>query len=273
MKPNKIERKSGSRGVLVAAGAVLLVIAAIGLSMAYTTLRNLYSSQCIVTDAPSQVVVTSGKLVKGDAVAEALGLRNGTNLAETDFSARRQVVRKKYPAIRDISITRQLPNRVTIHVEEREPAVRLNICGRKGDTGRVADADGVVFQCRRGTGLLPTIREAQAPGTAAGRQLQGRAMSALRLAGACRDQEFQELGLLEIDLSKADYLTATLGSYKTAKIAWEGMDESSESSRKCLIATLRNLRDAIRANIDPGITTWNATCAGRVYADTKEKIR
>jgi hypothetical protein len=274
MKKNKIEKKTGLRG-FVALLAILLVAAiAIGLFMAYSTLRDMWLEQCVITNGAEQIQVTSGKLVKADTIADAFGLRNGANLALIDFAARRRDVLNdpRYAAIRDISIERSLPNKVSISVVEREPVVRMNIRGQKPDTGHVADADGVVFTRRRGTGLLPIVREPQAPGTAVGKQLSGRALAALRLVETCRLPELQELGLLEVDISKQDFLCATLGDYSTAKIAWPGMDDPDSSSLADLFITLRNLRDAIRSKVGQGVKTWNATSKEYIYADTKEKI-
>ena len=43
-------------------------------------------------------------------------------------------------------------------------------------------------------------------------------MAALRLVEVCREAEFLELGLLEVDTSKHDFLFATLGNYSKLKI-------------------------------------------------------
>lgn len=273
MKKNTIERKGSLKGLLSLLAILLVAAVAIGLFIAYSTLRDLWLEQCVVTDAAEQVQVTSGKLVKGDAVADAFGLKNGANLALIDFSAKRREVLEKYPAIRDIQIERRLPNRVAISVVEREPVVRMNLRGQKADTGRVADTEGVVFQCRRGTSLLPIIREAQAPGTAVGKKLAGRSLAALRLVETCRSPELQDLGILEVDVSKPDFLCATLGDYSTAKIAWGGMDDPDAAPLTELETTLRNLRNAIKSNVGSGVKTWNATSTEFIYADTKEKIK
>ena len=277
MKKNTTERVSGGHGALVAVGVVLLAAAAAAIAFAYTYLRDVWREQCVIDDVPSQVTVHDGKLVKGDVVADALGLRKGANLAEIDFAKRRADVLARYPAIRDLTVTRHLPNRVEISIEEREPVVRMNVRGHKGDTGRVADTDGVVFQCRRGTGLLPTIREEQSPGTAVGKALKGRALGALRLVEACREPELLELAVLEVDVSKPDYLAATLGrDYSTLKIAWRGMENPNEASREDLVTRLAKVRDAMRSEIGVGAKVWNARDLDNpnyVYADTREIIR
>ena len=274
-----MEKQSGGHGALIAVAVVLLVAFAAAAVFAYSYLRGVWMEQCVVDDVSAQVTVHDGKLVKGDVVADALGLKKGANLAEIDFAKRRAEVLERYPAIRDLTITRRLPDRVEISIEERKPMVRMNVRGHKGDTGRVADAEGVVFQCRRGTGLLPIIRESQSPGTAAGKQLKGLALDALSLVKACREPELQELALLEVDISKPDYLVATLGrDYSTLNIAWNGMEGQggNNAARNDLMERLTKLRDTIRCDMSNGTKVWNARDLENpnyVYANTKEIIR
>ena len=151
--------------------------------------------------------------------------------------------------------------------------------GRKGDTGKVVDVDGVVFLCSRGTRLLPVLREASEPGTSIGHRLDGRARAALRFVAACQDPAFQELGILEADVAYPDWLFATINtgtSYTQLKLAWDGMDEpETPESHASLLRQLTHLRDAIRTRIGDGAVIWNATdfsYPGRIYADTKGKL-
>ena len=272
-RPPKTERRNAIRSFAALLAAILIAAGTVGAFMAYDWLRDLWREQCAITDFASQVRINSGKLVKSDVVAEVFGLRTGANLATIDFAKKRAEALERHPAIRDIHLRRRLPNRVEIAVTERTPVVRMNIRGRKGDTGRVADSEGVVFLCRRGTAMLPTIRESQAPGTMPGKRLSGRTLAALRLVEACRETDFLELGVLDVDASKPDWLLATLGDYSTAKIAWSGMDNPTEGNRGEMLSTLVNLRNAIRSKVGAGAVIWNATNTGFVYSDTKEKIQ
>jgi hypothetical protein len=267
-KPNSRRARKFSRLILF---GVLALAGLIALACAFTTLRDIWHEQCLVTDVARQVSVTSGKLVKADAITEAFGLGAGANLADIDFAKKRADILARYPAIRDLHIRRRLPDRVEIAITERTPFVRLNLRGQKAASGRVADVEGVVFSCRRGTSMLPVIRET-ATGTPIGKRLSGRALAALRMVEACREPELLELGLLEIDTAKLDYLTATLGDYSTAKVSWPGIDTPGEKSREAMVKTLANLRDAIRSKVGSGAMSWNATNPAFIYSDTKEKI-
>jgi hypothetical protein len=120
--------------------------------------------------------------------------------------------------------------------------------------------------------MLPVIREPQAPGSAPGSQLKGRALAALKLIEVCRGAEFIELAVQEVDVSRRDYLFATLGNYSRAKIAWEDFDGDGAGKTKDIERQLSNLLKAIRSHVAAGTVIWNATDTSsprRIYADTK----
>lgn len=270
MKPNKMV-KPDRRGVFAIVASVLVAAAMTGVFLAYHQLRDLYLEQCVIEDFSTQVSITSGKMVKADVIAYELGLRKGANLALIDFSEKREAILKKIPNLRSLSISRKLPDKVFVVAEERSPVARMNISGRKRTSGRVVDSEGVVFICQRGTSMLPTIYEASSPGTAPGERLKGRALAALRLIEACREPEFQDLGVLDADITKQDYIMATLGDYSRAKIAWDGMDDFNAASKTSLDSQLKLLVKAIRAKIVPG-KIWNATVPGSIFMIPKGNI-
>ncbi len=281
MKANRIHRPK--RGLIKAIVlALLLVVAVSALVFAFTRLRARYLALCTITDVERQVSIESGKMVKKDVLAHCLGLTNGANIAMIDFEKRREETLRKIPNLREIVIRRHLPDRVSVTIEERKPIARLALKGKRknANTGRVADEEGVVFEFMRGTELLPVILEKAAPLTARGHRLTGRAHAAICLIAACRDPELQEIGLLDVDLSRRDYLLATISTgtrYAQLKIAWEGMDEAeTPASRASLIRQLTHVRDAIRARVADDAVIWNATdfsTPGRIYADTKGSLR
>ena len=266
MKRNKIDNPDRRKKILLAIGLLALLAIAVGLGIAYSRLREISLEPCVVTDMERQVSITDGKMVRADVVASELGLRNGSNLSLIDFKERREYILKKIPNIRDIRITRQLPDKVTVLVEERIPIAKLNFVGNRNITGRVVDNEGVVFETLRGTQTLPTIREAARPGTSKGDRIGGRVLAALRLIELCREN-YREFGVLEADASKPDYILITLSSYSQAKVAWSGMDNPTDTTIPDLVGRLDNLKKAIDAAIGSGIQMWNATQSGRVYAD------
>ena len=271
MKVNKIER-SNNVGLVVTAVVVLLVILALGAVFGYEKLRDLYLEQCVITDMPSQVQISSGKMVHPSTIAEELGLRPGSNLALIDFTAKREELLAKVPNLRRVRIERHLPDKVIVTAEERTPVARLGLKGKNTATGRVVDTEGMVFLWQRGTQTLPVIREATPQGTPKGQRIAGRTLAAIRLIEACGDPEFTELGILEIDVSKPDYLLATLGNYSRVKIIWEGMDEESPASRSDLVRKLGLLQKAVRSRVAPDAVIWNATMPDTITGDTRKKL-
>lgn len=274
MKPNKIERNAHGR-LLVLLAACVVVSAVVGLAVCYNQLRAIWLEQCVIQDPARQVSVSEGKMVPADTLAESLGLKQGANLALIDFEQKRKDVLKRIPNLRTLSVTRTMPDKVTVVTEERSPIAQLNVHGRKSTSGKVVDADGMVFIHQNGTRMLPVIREAQAPGTSCGSLLTGHALAALQMIEICRDPEFQELGVLEIDASRPGYLLATLGDYSRAKIAWQGMGEKSAAAKGNLRHQLSRLAKVIRSRVGEGSTVWNATDTsgtGYIYADRKGSL-
>ncbi|MBO7483254.1 MAG: FtsQ-type POTRA domain-containing protein [Kiritimatiellae bacterium] len=267
--------KAGRKGPLV--WTVLGVLAAAlvaGGWIGYVKLRELWIEQCVVTDVARQVSVTTGANIKSGLILESFGLRNGANLALIDFAAKRREILERIPNIRSLSVARHLPDRVEITVVEREPVAKMNVKGGKSVTGRVADADGVVFVRQTGTNLLPTIVEAKSPYTKAGQTLSGRPRAALALVTACQESDFSELHVQSVDATRADFLYAVLGNWSFAKIAWEGMDDPpSEASSAAMRRQLAALRDSKRTPGGSAVKIWNVTIPGKAYGDTKEPIQ
>ena len=262
MKPNQRRDPSGRRALAIILALTIVLIIAVGVYALYTKLHALWIEQCVVRDLAAQVTITSGKMVTEATIRDAFDLKNGANLALIDFAEKRQETLRRYPTIRSLTVTRRLPDGVTIAVIEREPTVRLKAIGAKTDSGLVADTEGVAFPCRRGTSILPVILMPKLP--AAGERIQRRAMAALRLLETARDPDLSELGILEVSLASPDYLTATLGNYSTAKIAWEGMNDD-DLGPAALHRQLSLLAASIRANVRPHTTIWNATLPDTVF--------
>lgn len=273
-KQNKINH-SRQWSALAVLAIVVIAATAVGLVVCYDKLRDLWLEQCVIADMAAQVSVTSGKMVKADVLAEEFGLRTGANLALIDFDVERKRILETIPNLKEITVTRHLPDRVTIVAEERRPVARLNVVKIKADSGKVVDDEGVVFMWQRGTRQLPVIRERSAPGTRKGARLTGRPLSALRLVEAWQDVANAPVGILEVDVSQPDYLLATLSNYSMAKIAWEGMDGPADPQNPNLARILKRLAQALATRLGDGALIWNATDTSsnpNIYADGKGKF-
>lgn len=276
----KITTKNGGKGkqivALIAVAAVAVtVIACIGLTAAFKRLKHTYEFQCCVTDAGEQVEVITGKIVPTRLIINHFGLTNGMNLAHVPFAELRDRLIKDTPNLRDIKITRTLPNKVRIEAFERIPVVRVIGSGENANPNYTADSEGAVFWYpRRDTTLLPIIRESGKNTSAPGARLSGSALSALWLLEEAAAPEFSILKIQQVETFKQDYLFATLGDSSRAKIAWEDMDKDTKVSRTSLRRQLKRLSQAMQSNVAAGTKLWNATdwgVPGRIYANDPTK--
>ncbi len=276
MKNTRNEKRINKYLLIVCFGLAIAGAAGTGIYFGYQALLKLWLDQCVIRNRESQITISAGKMVKSDVIAEKLTLTNGANLATINFGEMRRKILKETPNLRNINISRKLPDKLIVITEEREPVARVNVVGQRGESGKVVDMDGIVFIWQRNTQTLPVIRESAKPGTQKGERLTARGLAALQVIDTCRDMEFQDFSILEVDISRPDYLLVTMGNnYARVKLAWEEMDESTVVSHKSLRRQLKHLKDAMRSHVGDGAVIWNATdfsTPGRIYADTKGKL-
>lgn len=261
------KKQSGRRtAVLVVVALVLLGAVIGGIACGVNSLRDIYHEQCRIDNMDDDVEIITGKMVHPDIVTMFFGLTNGANLAAINFENLRTDMLEKIPNIRALTITRRLPNHVTIELAEREPVARL-----AGVSGRVVDEEGVIFTFSRNIATLPVIRDRDPDAdTEPGARLSGHTAAALRLVSAAAGHDYDALRIQEVDASKPDYLLLTLGDYSQAKFAWERMDEDDAAARRALRSQLLNLNMAIATRIGEGTRIWNATVPGRVFANNPD---
>ena len=274
----KLTAKNGRGKVIAAtalAGAAALALAIWGAMAAFDHLKATYSRQCCVTDAGEQVEVITGKIIPARVIISHFGLTNGVNLSAVPFADLRERLLKDMPNLRDVKISRRLPNFVRVEATERVPVVRVIGSGANASPNNAADREGVVFWYpRRDTALLPVVREAKKNTSKPGERLTGMAFAALQLIEEASDPTFSVLKIQEVDTFKPDYLFATLGDSSRAKIAWESMEKPTRASRVSLTNQLMRLAKAIKTNLAAGTKLWNATdwgTPGRIYANDPTK--
>ncbi len=277
-KKNHLKEGDKKRQVvaLIAVAAVAVTaIVGIGATIAFKKLKHTYELQCCVTDAGEQVEVVTGKIVPARLIINHFGLTNGMNLAHVPFAELRERLMKDAPNLKDVKISRTLPNKVRVEAIERVPAVRVIGSGANANPNYTADSEGVVFWYpRRDTTLLPIIRETAKSTSTPGSKLSGAALSALWLLEEAADPEYSVLKIQQVETFKQDYLFATLGDSSRAKIAWEDMDKDTKASRTSLRRQLKRLSQAMQSNVAAGTKLWNATdwgVPGRIYANDPTK--
>jgi hypothetical protein len=248
---------------------LLLVFLALTLSVTLTgfcgwLVFNRYyrnaSDLFIMRNVRESVTINTGKTLTPDLVCEVLGLREGVNIFTLDIAAKRLELLEQAPNIKDMSITRRMPDKLTITIIEREPVARV------GSNGRVVDDEGVVFIRYAGIGGLPLIKGVEGfSQIKPGDRLYGNDMAAVRLALNARRPECR-LRLLALDASKEDYLLLTFSDYRQAKFRWSGMGDSEKHSEASMQKQLDRLAQAMESEIGRPRMMWDATQPDRIFA-------
>ncbi len=214
----------------------------------------------VLHNVHENVAITTGKTLTPDLVCEVLGLREGINLFSIPIDQKRRELLEQAPNIRDITIVRRMPDKMTINIIEREPLARV------GPNGRVVDEEGVVFVRYAGTGGLPMIKGSDEflqikPGD----RLHGNEMAAVRLVNSSLRPECR-LRLLALDTTKEDYLLLTFSDYRQAKFAWDGMQDDEKDTGVRMQRQFDRLAQAMDSKIGHSRLMWDATQPDRIFA-------
>jgi cell division protein FtsQ len=211
-------------------------------------------------DVRTGVTIITGKTLTPDLVCEVLGLREGVNLFSVAIEQKRRELLEQAPNIREISIVRRMPDKMTITIIEREPIARV------GSNGRVGDEEGVVFIRYAGTGGLPMIKGADGfEQLKPGDRLRGNDMAAVRLVNNALRPDCR-LRLLALDTTKEDYLLLTFSDHRQAKFAWGGMGDCERNTDVRMQRQFDRLAQAMESKIGQSRLMWDATQPDRIFA-------
>lgn len=157
-------------------------------------------------------IETNGELSHQRIVNEG-DIRDGVNLLRIDIEQVRARL-KQLPQVREVEVSRHLPNRLAVKVTERFPVAwiacpAMGIRARTSDRGFMLDADGVVIPCEsllRKYLNLPVIRARTLPQVKPGARLESeQILAALRLIARSNEALFEEqVEVLEVDM-RNDY--------------------------------------------------------------------
>lgn len=245
-------------GIEVAFALLLVVF----LSWGCKELFYLYfktNPQFQIADPQVNVVIRTGKMLSPEVVLEKCKLYKGRNL----FSTVIEDVRTDFlqvPTIRDITITREMPNKIYFTILEREPLARVK------ERGWVVDEEGVVFVRYVGTGNLPLIRLSdEYANVEPGDRLHNQEMAAVRVVKSMLRPECK-YRILELDARTPDFLLLTFQDFRRAKFAWEGMLKPNAESDARMQMQLDRLAQSMESDIGRGRTMWYSTQPDRMYA-------
>jgi len=247
--------------------AVALVVAGAAMWGAYVgavRLHGIWTEQCVVRDVRSQVRIKATPHVTEEHVRELFRLTNGCNLAKMDFTEMRSRILRKHPIIRDIVVTRHLPDGLEISLAERKPVVRI-VSGDERRKARgylawnVADAEGMVFEFpKKDTGNLPMV-VVPGPPPSRGDRIGGRAMTALRTVLLCEKAGIPPQEFAEVSTENATYLKVTTSDYGMLNILWRILDDPDDPAQPRLEKILANYRKVTRTQLTPPRSGFWAT--------------
>jgi cell division septal protein FtsQ len=180
-------------------------------------------------------VQTDGVLPQ-DAILAAADLRKGINIMKVDLERARARL-SSLPEVEKVQVTRQLPNRVSIQINERKPiawvaaehapALRAEVMAAKNSY--LVDANGILIPPRRPSpqdAYLPIIRHYTGP-VAPGQEADGEEIhAALDLLHAQQDSLIgARYQIEEIDLGKPYGIIVTDRAGAQITLPFEDMDK------------------------------------------------
>lgn len=255
------EMPTSLRHALIAlAGVVALSLIA---WWGWSSLKRYYNDPnglFILRDTQEDIMIYSGKTLTPELIKEVLQLRSGINIFSLDIAEKRKELLERTPNIRNMSIVRHLPNKLTITIFERDPIIRI------GPHGRVADEEGVVFIRYAGIGGLPMLKGgAECEQLKPGDRLDGNQLAAVKLVVNAMRPECR-LRMLALDASKEDYLLLTFDDYRQAKFAWPGMGDYDRHSPLDMQRQFDHLAMVMEQDIGRPRMMWDATQPDRIFA-------
>jgi len=217
------------------------------------------------SDVRQNVEVSAGKLLNPEIVYQMLSLKDGMNQFQLSIGRTRQMLLAREPNIKDLTIVRQLPEKMEISITERSPIARVHT----EDGGWVVDDEGIPFVRYAGTSHLPVIRGVDLPAQMqSGKRLHGMAMAAVRMVVNMRRASVKQR-LQEVEVVKEDYLLLTMSDHRQAIFAWDEMEvEKSGSELKEQLQRMQEHYNQLELRMESPVglicPMWDARVPGRI---------
>lgn len=249
---------------------VLLGSLAYGICKGCAALNSIWQAQCIIRD-PAQIEVIATPNISKNLVRDLFDIKTGANLAEIDFRSKRREILRKYPTFREIYISRNLPDKVKISVEERKPIARIN-CNPSRATWDSVDKEGVVFNFPlSATTTLPVIKERR-QSAKRGEKLADNSLIGLKLIELTADRELANLALKIVDVSNDIYMIAYTREYDTIRLSWDYVKENGPHNIDNIRDALKNIcKIMMNDSLRIGRQTYTVTNKGRITVAPYDK--
>ena len=224
----KVQTERRTLRRLTVSVAVLAILAAVaGMTWGMYRLVKLAGAKLLYENprfAIAQIVVENDGVLTSEQVKRQVGVRVGENLLSVDLDRARRNL-ELLPIVRSVSVRREFPNRLVVHVEERMAMARLQprtlpggldgsvfLVDREGYVVKPFKlADGAVVQPRRQVSGLPLLTGVKLGDVCVGRRVESEQVyQALQLLDKLAQSAVcSVVDVAQIDLSKTQLLTVT----------------------------------------------------------------
>lgn len=198
------------------------------------------------------VVKTSGEVLTRENIVEYAQLDRQSNIFGFDIAGMRADFLARVPRVKDIKISRILPDTICIEVRERRPMARLDM----GGYSLSVDEEGCVLGVVGTKSDLPAIRGHDAAGIKPGGRLHSVAsMNAIRTIYACSTSVLGRfIRIAAIDIKKNGELELMLADGGRAPMTWKDMDRNTDESERNMEKKLTKLAMSLQDSSQRGKT-------------------
>ncbi|MBA4386914.1 MAG: hypothetical protein C0404_02970 [Verrucomicrobia bacterium] len=217
----------------------LCVLVWFGLTSAWNALYSQNGRYTI-----TQVEIRGARVISPDRIKQLTGVKEGLNIfALSGGTNSLRKIRRDFlevqHGVKSFEISRQLPGKIRICIEERVPVA---ILGFKGD--KVIDSQGHVFGHRAGMPEMPFVSGYKGPKLQPGSVMQGPLVTAaLQVVDFCDDDPRLGLRLDSIELGedRIDLKVLYEGELKDVRLTWKNMSRRDPESKRGLADKLGRL--------------------------------
>ena len=249
----------------VAVGALALItLVAVGAAVWYgsrTAARRLFTRNHVFVI--KHIDIRGGVMMSKALVREYARVDEGMNLFDLNIGQIRNDFIRRAPSVKQMEISRVLPDTLRLEIVERMPLARL---GRRGPL--VVGRHGMIFVYKGPMAQLPIIAGYGRTGTRPGLKLTGMAQAALEVLDAIDEHPALDMEVETVDVGNRDCLVLRLADRKSVKLAWREMGMLTPASRQHLMKKLAEVSAALQSERGMHLSMLNATLDdGRMHGN------
>ena len=231
----------------VAAAAVLVLALGTGLVVLWMTFRmiggSLFRENSFFAIRDIRLECPEIEVARADVLA-FLPFRAGDNLFAANLADARRAMLLKLPKLKDVELSRRLPDQLLVRARERVALARLKMEGY----ALAVDAEGCVLGLLDPSRRLPLITGHDLAVVRPGMDLSGTTvMAALDVLSVCAGTPVgRHVRIARVDVRAPEELDLLLADGAQVRLAWRQMHARSTLSREYLEQKLMRLADIKR---------------------------